>query len=135
MSIEPNQEVVSRFFERFCATDVGGALELLDDAVTWRAMGRKGGLPISGTMDKQAIGNLIESVRILFPAGMKLTPTGWTIQGDRVSVEVESEAVKPSGTVYNNLYHFLVIVTDGKISKVKEYFDTLHVKEVFIDDQ
>ena len=132
---DANKELVGDFFERFSAGDKSGALELLDDAVVWHAMGREGGLPMSGERDKQAIGGLIEDVKAGFPEGMKLTPTGWTADGDRVALEMESYAVKANGTVYNNFYHFLVIVCGGKITAIREYLDTLHVKRVFIDDQ
>ena len=134
MSTERNREIVSQFFERFCAADVAGALDLLSDSVIWKAMGREGGLPLSGERGKQGIGELIADVKVAFVEGIKLTPTGWTCEADRVAVEVESYAEKPNGIVYNNLYHFLVIVKDGKIETLKEYFDTLHVKQVFIDD-
>jgi len=59
MSTEQNKQIVREFFERFSAGDIPGALDLLDDAVIWRAMGREGGLPMSGEMDKDGIGNLI----------------------------------------------------------------------------
>lgn len=134
MSNEQNKQIVSDFFERFSAADVAGALDMLSELVIWKAMGRKGGLPLSGERDKQAIGELIAGVKAAFPSGINLKPTGWTCEGDRVAVEVESYAEKANGTVYNNFYHFLVVVVDGKIDTVKEYFDTLHVKQVFIDD-
>ena len=132
---DTNKQIVAAFFERFSAGDTSGALELLDDAVVWRAMGREGGLPMSGERDRQAIGALIEDVKAGFPDGMKLTPTGWTADGDRVALEMESYAVKANRTVYNNFYHFLAIVSDGRITAIREYLDTLHVKRVFIDDQ
>ncbi len=134
MSTEQNIQIVEQFFERFSAIDVAGALELLDDAVIWRAMGREGGLPMSGEMDKPTIGKLIENVKAAFPDGMRLTPTGWTAESDRVALEMESYAVKSNGIVYNNFYHFLVILSNGQITSLREYLDTLHVKQVFIDN-
>lgn len=134
MSTEQNKQIVGKFFEKFSAADVAGALELLDDTVIWRAMGREGGLPVSGEMDKHKIGGLIENVKAAFPDGMRLTPTGWTAEGDRVALEMESYAVKSNGIVYNNFYHFLVILSNSKITSLREYLDTLHVKQVFIDN-
>lgn len=134
MSTEQNKQIVGKFFEKFSAANVAGALELLDDAAIWRAMGREGGLPMSGEMDKQMIGGLIENVKSAFPDGMRLTPTGWTAEGDRVALEMESYAVKSNGIVYNNFYHFLVVLSNGKITSLREYLDTLHVKQVFIDN-
>ena len=135
MSTEQNKQIVREFFERFSAGDVPGALGLLDDAVIWRAMGREGGLPMSGEMNKDGIGNLIGVVRDTFPPeGMKLTPTGWTAEGDRVALEMESYGEMTNGKVYNNHYHFSIVVSDGKIASLREYMDTYHVKLLFIDD-
>ncbi|MEM6883529.1 MAG: nuclear transport factor 2 family protein [Verrucomicrobiota bacterium] len=135
MSADQNREIVREFFERFSAADVDATLALLDDSVIWRAMGRDGGLPMSGEMDKAGIGQLIRNVKALMPEGLKLTPTGWTAEGDRVALEMESYGVKQNGTVYNNFYHFMVILSEGRITNVREYLDTIHVKQVFIEDQ
>ncbi len=89
---------------------------------------------MSGEMDKNGIGELIGTVTGTIPEGMKLTPTGWTAEGDRVALEMESYGKKANGTVYYNHYHFLVTVADGKITTLREYMDTYHVKQVFIDD-
>ena len=134
MSAE-QRKIVCEFFERFSAADVAGALDLLAEDVVWQAMGREGGLPLSGERDKPEIGQLIADVKTGFPGGIKLTPTGRTCENNRIAVEVESYAEKANGTVYNNFYHFLMIVSDGKIFGIREYFDTLHVKKVFLDDQ
>jgi len=83
---------------------------------------------MSGEMDKQAISERIGNVKATFTDGLKLTPTGWMAEGGRVAGEMESYGVKTNGTVYNNFYHFLAIVSDGKITVLHEYLDTLHVK-------
>ena len=67
MNKEENKKIVSDFFERFTAFDVEGALDLLVDSVVWRAMGREGGLPMSGEMDRHSIGELMETLRLHFP--------------------------------------------------------------------
>ncbi len=134
MNTEENKRVSAEFLERFADADTDGALALLDDAVVWRAMGREGSLPISGEMNKEGIGTLINNVKAAFPGKLQLTPTGWTAQGDRVAIELESYGTKENGTVYNNYYHFLFVVSNGKIRSIREYFDTIHVKQVFLDD-
>ena len=105
----------------------------LDADVVWRVMGREGGLPLSGQMNKDGIENLMTSVKGSFTNGMKLTATGWTAEGNRVAVEVESYGEKTDGKIYNNLYHFLFEVVEGQIVMIREYMDTLHVKSIFMD--
>jgi len=134
MSTEQNKRIVGQFFQQFSAADVSGALELLDEAVVWRVMGREGSLPLSGEMGKQAIGELIATVKAAIPDGMKLTPTGWTAEGKRVALEMESYGKLSNGKEYNNRYHFLVIVSDGRIAELREYMDTYHAKLIFVDD-
>lgn len=63
---------------------------------------------------------------------IRLTPHAFTAEGDRVAVETESYAEVKNGRVYNNHYHFLVIVRDGKIAQVKEYLDTSHTYDTFV---
>ncbi len=90
MSCSQNKQVVQSFFERFSETDVEGALAFLEDGVVWQAMGRQGDLPVHGQMDKAGIGALVQTVREMMPKGLRLTPLGWTAEGDRVAVEMDS---------------------------------------------
>ena len=133
MSTENNKKMVKEFFEKFYLADVEGALSYLDDAVIWKAMGLKGELPVSGTMDKNGIADLIKMVKGIIPEGLQLKPIAWTAEGNRVAAEYESYGVLTNGRVYNNPYHFLFEFSEGKITKIREYMDTLHVKEVFLD--
>lgn len=133
MSTEQNKDIVRTFFERFSAADVPGALSHLDDGVVWRAMGVEGGLPMSGELDKEAIGGLIGGVKEAIPGGFKLDPSGWTAEGDRVALELECYGELTNGRVYNNMYHFLIIVSDGKIKTIREYMDTNHQRRVWVD--
>ena len=45
-------------------------------------------------------------------------------------MEVESDTETNTGRGYNNFYHFLIRVRDGKIASVKEYLDTMHANKV-----
>lgn len=134
MSATQSKETVQSFFERFSETDVDGALALLDADVFWQAMGLNSNPPVDTRMDRDGIAELIKKMRERMPDGLRLTPTGWTVEGDRVAMEMESYGTKANGTVYNNFYHFLVTLKDGKITAIREYMDTLHLKQVLIDD-
>ncbi len=69
---------------------------------------------MSGEMDKNGIGESIGTIKGAIPEGMKLTPTGRTAEGDQVALEMESYGELANGKVYNNHYHFLVTVAEGK---------------------
>ncbi|MGR5143345.1 nuclear transport factor 2 family protein [Photobacterium sp. DNB23_23_1] len=134
MGSQANKDTVKAFFDYFSLANTPQALGLLADDVTWQAMGTEGGPPMSTLMDKDGIGELIQVVSEMFPDGLAFTYVGWTAEGDRVAVEMDSYGVKSNGTIYNNPYHFLVTFSDNKIIGLKEYMDTLHAKSVFIDD-
>lgn len=133
MGGEDKKNTIRKFFDGFGSNDVAAALSCLDDSVTWRVMGREGGLPMSGEMDKDGITGLMGVVADNLKNGLKLNYKEWTIDGDRVAVEMESHGEKLDGTPYNNHYHFIVVFADGKIRVLREYGDTYHVWRVFID--
>ncbi|KAL2061492.1 hypothetical protein VTL71DRAFT_6869 [Oculimacula yallundae] len=53
---------------------------------------------------------------------------GVTADADRVAVEASS-TMSVNGNEYNNLYHWLFEVKDGKISAARFYLDTLFAKK------
>jgi ketosteroid isomerase-like protein len=55
-----------------------------------------------------------------------------TAEDDRVAVEAESRAVNgQNGRTYNNHYHFLFRVREGRVCELREYQDTLHAYDVW----
>jgi ketosteroid isomerase-like protein len=59
---------------------------------------------------------------------MRMDIHGLTAEEDRVAMEAESHvANSQNGRVYNNFYHYLFRIRDGKLSLFKEYQDTLHL--------
>jgi ketosteroid isomerase-like protein len=59
--------------------------------------------------------------------GLKMTVKNLIAEDDKVAVELESYGELENGRIYNNQYHILMTVRDGKISEVREYLDTQHV--------
>lgn len=126
-----NKQLVADFMEVFSGGDVDRILSYLGEEATWWVAGTLEG--ISGTKDKAAFGQMLSGISESTATGaIRLTPRAWTAEGDRVAVETESYAELKNGRVYNNLYHFVFEVRDGKIQSVKEYLDTEHTAAVFL---
>jgi ketosteroid isomerase-like protein len=126
-----NKAVVTEFMEVFSRGDVDGILACLSDSATWWVAGSIPG--ISGTKDKAGFAEMVSGIAGSTTTGaIRLTPLAFTAEGDRVAVETESYTELKNGRVYNNLYHFLFEVRDGKIDSVKEYLDTEHTTAVFV---
>lgn len=134
MSIEQNKLTVKRFWEAFSTNDQKTALSLLgDEGFSWWILGDSSLFCLAGTLDKAQFAGLLKGVMDNTKQGLTMTIKGLTAEGDRVAVEAESYGEMSNGKIYNNLYHFLMIVRDGKICQVKEFLDTQHAAEVLCD--
>jgi ketosteroid isomerase-like protein len=133
MSAEANKNVVLSFFENFSAGKVDAALALMADTATWWVAGKPDKFVLAGTKTKTQFAELLQGIGTAMPKGLRVTPKGLTAEGDRVAAEAESYGETATGKIYNNLYHFLFEVRDGQIQAVREYFDTMHAKEVLVD--
>lgn len=130
MGVEENKRVARQLVEALTRADTKGALDLYaDDFELWTP----GNLPFSGVHRRDEIAALMEGVLGAFPEGLSFTITGMTAEGDRVAVEAESRGRHASGALYQNRYHFLLVIRDGKIHRLKEYMDTLHAREILVD--
>ncbi|SFV02680.1 nuclear transport factor 2 family protein [Pseudoduganella namucuonensis] len=134
MAISPaadNKDVVRHFLEVFSSGDVAGIVGLLHPDATWWVSGRIAGL--SATYTRRELGELLKGVTAIYKQGaLKITPLSMIAEGARVAAEAESYAELQNGRVYNNFYHFVFEIADGKIWRVKEYMDTQHAYDTFI---
>ena len=127
MSIERNKELASEFLARFSANDIAGALDAMTDDATWWIAGKPDQLPAAGLHSKEQLAKLEQTMGGQLKNGLKMTVKGLIAEGDKVAVEVESYGELQNGRIYNQEYHMLMTIRDGKISAVREYLDTQHV--------
>jgi ketosteroid isomerase-like protein len=127
MSAEENKKIVLGLFENMSSGNGAAVMNALADSATWWVAGN---FPLSGTKTKAQFGELVGQLGSNIDGALRLTPSGVTAEGDRVAVEAESHAKMKNGKTYQNKYHFLFVVRDGKIQQVKEYLDTMHANDV-----
>jgi hypothetical protein len=125
---EENKKIVLDFFENFSSGNVDALLAAMADTATWQILGS---IPLAGTRTKQEFGESFKALAPIIPKGVKITPKGITAEGERVALEADAYGELVNGKVYHNQLHVLVEVRDGKIQAVREYFDTMHVNDVF----
>jgi hypothetical protein len=131
MTIERNKQIASEFFSRFSANDIEGALDTMADDATWWIAGRQASTPVAGIQSKTRIARIFYRMIEQTTDGLRMTVKGMTAEGDRVALELESYGKLKNGRIYNQEYHTLMVMRDGKISAVREYLDTQHVFEVW----
>lgn len=130
MSAEDNKKVVLSFFENFSAGKAEAALALMADNATWWVAGKPDLFALAGTKTKAQFAEIVKGLGAAMPKGLRITPKGITAEGDKVAVEADSYGELANGKVYNNQYHFLIEVRNGKIQAVREYLDTQHAHAV-----
>ena len=54
----------------------------------------------------------------------EMTVIGSVAEQNRVAIEAKGKCQMTDGTPYNNHYHFVVVLRDGRICEVREYTDT-----------
>jgi len=128
MGIEDNKALVERLFAAISSGRLEEAYDTLADDATWWVGGKT---TLSGTYAKPQFMELLGGIAPQAPKGLALTPVAMTAEGDRVAVEATSYAEFNNGRVYQNEYHFAIVVRNGRIVSVREYLDTEHVTATF----
>jgi ketosteroid isomerase-like protein len=118
MSVEQNRTTAIKFL-------TGGidASMVTDDFQWWT--------PAHGPMDVAKMKALVAGMGAIMPRLPEMTVVGVTAEGDRVAVEISGKCELTNGKRYDNSYHFLVLLRDGKIRTVKEYCDTKLAHDAF----
>jgi ketosteroid isomerase-like protein len=127
MSIEENKQIALAYFAERSAGDPR-AFDRLADSATWMIMAKG---PMGGTRTKAELLQIMRENSARWEVPIKLTVTGITAEADRVAVEVQGYAKLKNGRTYENLYHFLFIIKDGKIQVGREYCDFGDAAQVF----
>lgn len=129
--ITTNKEICKKFFDSINSKDYEQAFGLFDESLEWHIMGTAN---VSGIYDKRKISLGFKGLGRSFE-GFNFTLAEITAEENRVSIIAESKATRKSnGKKYNNHYHFLFILKEGKIILVKEFFDTIHANWVELPD-
>ena len=117
---DQNKTITKEFFEALS----NGSNKYLDfytdESIIWTA----GNNAIGGTRTKKEVISFAQNILSAFPTGITFNITGITAENERVAVEISGKAIHASGETYNNQYHFLLRIKDGKILELKEYMDT-----------
>lgn len=128
---QANKEIARRFVEEVLSQgDVDAARELYaEDFEVWTA----GTLPFSGSSNKAQALEGMSAVLGLFPKGLTFSVDAMTAEGGRVAIEAHSDGITAAGPRYQQTYHFLMEVRDGRITRFKEFMDTELARRVLVE--
>jgi len=126
---EKNKQIAIKFFEALSSGSETYLDFYNDNSIIWTA----GENEIGGTRTKKEIISFAQGILEAFPNGIEFKITGITAENERVAVEVQGDAIHISGKPYNNFYHFLLKIKNGKIIELKEYMDTQLAAKILLD--
>ena len=118
---EANKAVALKFIEALGKGDAETVKTVITDDVVAVATGTSIG---SGTRNYAEIIAVFGMFGQITKTGLNPKILSVTAEADRVAVEWEGNCTLVNGTQYNNQYVQVFFLRDGKICKLKEYFDT-----------
>lgn len=128
--MDDNKTIVLKFFDAFSSNNFDKTMAFLDDSsFEWWIPGNPAAFPLAGSRNKTAFGELLKGATSKCKDGIKIKVHSMISEGDQVSAEAESFA-EVGDKKYNNHYHFLITLHNGKLIGVKEYMDTMHANDV-----
>jgi ketosteroid isomerase-like protein len=131
MSTEDNRRTAVAFFERYDAGDIPAVLDLLAEDMTYWLAGKPGSNATSGARTKAEMADIFGRMQAAMTGRLRLAVKGTVAEGDKVAVEAVSRGELRNGRVYEQEYHVLFTLRDGKIAAAREYMDTAHVNAIW----
>lgn len=121
VSLEENKKVALELVSRLSEKRVKEAFELFTDDGTWwsQPSGPNGGAVLPKAIMEANIAAFMKAL-----VSFRLEPVGVTAEGDRVAVEIQGYGKMITGQDYNNTYHLLMEIEDGRVKALREYCDS-----------
>jgi ketosteroid isomerase-like protein len=120
MSIEQNKQVVRSWFDAVNRGDEDFILGLTTDDFQFKAMARQPEWMLYN-WNRDEFVKVPSTMSKLMTSPIRLSIVDMTAEGDRVAVEAETDSQMLNGKRYNNGYHFVFKLRDGKFYEVREY--------------
>jgi hypothetical protein len=121
MGVEDNKRVVIAYLKSMGAGSDRGLF----------AEGAKWWFPRLGAISLEEFGKIAERMGPILTSPVTMTIDHITAEGDRVAVEARGHGKTSRGYDYNNVYHFLFFLRDGKITELHEHADSSYAHKIF----
>lgn len=115
-SLSPNKQLVVRYFLKLAEGDFDGKAEFMAEDVRITTP--------NGEFSKAEFLSAHQGHVDLLASRPTVRIRGMTEEGNRIAVESHSSMMLSNGNLYENAYHWLMVIRDGKFSEMREYTDT-----------
>ena len=131
MKLQENKHAVLGFCAHFKRAAIADLLDGMSEDATWWILGKPHLFSGAGTKSKADMDRIWGGLFRHMRDGLQMTVIGMVAEGDKVAAEIRSHADLTDGRSYENQYHMLFTLRQGKIVEVKEYADTLLIAHMF----
>lgn len=128
MTTDDNKAVIKRLFAAQMVGDMNAVRSLLAEDVVYSGVAKS---RMSYTAGKVEILKIMEAFYARIDGPWEKEILGMTAEGNRVAVEAVAKVQLKGGKRYDQVYHYLYVIEDGRIKVAKEYMDTLYSAETF----
>lgn len=120
MSVESNKAIVRSYFDAVNTSDCAAILALTSEDFLFTTMARAPDW-LQIEWGREAFSQVPPTMSQLMKAPICLDVLDMIGEGDKVTVEAETDGEMLNGRRYNNAYHFAFELADGKLRRVREY--------------
>jgi len=129
MDLKENKTVVQEFIVAMQNSNVDKLKTMITDDFSWWIIGKPEYLVTAGEHDTEYFLDFFKGGE-LFPEGPEFKIVSIMAEENKVAAEATFKAKTAMGTFYENTYHFLFIIENGKVKRMKEYMDTFSAKQL-----
>jgi ketosteroid isomerase-like protein len=123
MDLKENKKLVKEFIVAMQNSNVEKLKTMITNDFSWWIIRKPEYLVTAGEHNKDYFLGFFKGGE-LFPEGPEFKVISIMAEDDKVSTEATFKAKTAMGTFYENTYHFLFIIENGKVKRMKEYMDT-----------
>lgn len=127
MSTTENKQAVRQFMDAMGGRDIQALADLTTDDLAYRILGTA---TISGEHDKAGFVAVARGFAGLLDGDIAFENVVLTAEGDRVAAAFDGRGRLIDGRSYENTYHALFFLRNGKVCELRELFDTKYADEL-----
>jgi uncharacterized protein len=127
VSTTENKQVVRQFMNAMSGRDIQALADLSTDDLAYRILGTA---TISGEHDKAGFVAVASGLAGLLDGDIAFENVVLTAEDDRVAAAFNGRGRLVDGRSYENVYHALFFLRDGKVCELRELFDTKYADEL-----
>lgn len=120
MSLEANKQVIRNYFDAINRADGEAILNMTTEDFRFKTMSRAPEWMLY-EWNREEFAAVPPTMSQLMKSPIQLQILGMIAESDNVAVQAETDCEMLNGRRYNNAYHFVFRLRDGKLREVLEY--------------